>query len=275
MKMAEVLRDFYTSIARKTDESRESYVEGVGNEVLIGLGASLAVFIPILISVFVKRSYGVHIHPEEAEHVQAARETLGVAAENHESNAVTPPRNINDGEPCPICLMPPQYLIVTNCGHGFCGQCLTTYWRTRFPYRAMTCPVCRQQITMLFICFNEAEITEQSTNIQNSVHQYNRRFSSEPRTIMEYIWDLPTLLEQLFYEFFSGSGLVLVLRFRIVLCFIAALLYVLSPIDILSEAAFGLLGFLDDIVIALLVLFYVSEVYRNVVADRAANAADG
>ncbi len=92
---------------------------------------------------------------------------------------------------------------------------------------------------------------------------------------MEYIRDLPTLLEQLFYEFFTGSGLVLVLRFRIVLCFIAALLYVISPIDILSEAAFGLLGFLDDIVIALLVLFYVSEVYRNVVADRAANAADG
>jgi RING finger protein 170 len=92
---------------------------------------------------------------------------------------------------------------------------------------------------------------------------------------MEYIRDLPTLLEQLFYEFFSASGLVLVLRFRIVLCFVAALLYVLSPIDILSEAAFGLLGFLDDIVIALLVLFYVSEVYRNVVADRAANALDG
>ena len=92
--------------------------------------------------------------------------------------------------------------------------------------------------------------------------------------MLEYIRDLPTLLEQLFYEFFSGSGLVLVLRFRIILCFVAVLLYILSPIDILSEAAFGLLGFLDDIVIALLVLFYVGEIYRNVVADRAANAVD-
>ena len=36
---------------------------------------------------------------------------------------------------------------------------------------------------MLFISFEEAEITEQSTNIQNSVHQYNRRFSSQPRTV--------------------------------------------------------------------------------------------
>ena len=132
--MADILRAIYTSIARKTDVSRESYVEGVGNEVLISVGASLAVFIPILISVFVKRSYGVHIHPEEAEHVQAARETLGVAenAENNESNAVTPPRNINDGEPCPICLMPPQYLIVTNCGHGFCGKLCTLEFLTSF-----------------------------------------------------------------------------------------------------------------------------------------------
>lgn len=36
---------------------------------------------------------------------------------------------------------------------------------------------------MLFISFNEAEITEESTNIQNLVRQYNRRFSSRPRTV--------------------------------------------------------------------------------------------
>lgn len=92
---------------------------------------------------------------------------------------------------------------------------------------------------------------------------------------MEYIQDLPTLLSQLFHELFNGAGLVLLLRFRIIFCFVAILLYFVSPIDILSEAAFGLIGFLDDIVFALLVLFYVSEVYRNVVVDRAANAEDG
>ncbi|XP_028404570.1 E3 ubiquitin-protein ligase RNF170-like [Dendronephthya gigantea] len=275
--MADVWWTIFNSNAKQSDKPTVMYVEGVGNEVLLGLGASLAILIPLFISVFVKRSCGVQIHPDEAENVQATRETLGVGenTENNERTNVTPPRNINDGEPCPICLMPPHYLIITNCGHGFCGQCLITYWQTRFIFRAMTCPVCRQQITMLFISFDEAEITEQSTSIQNSVHQYNRRFSSQPRTIMEYIQDLPTLLAQLFHELFNGTGLVLLLRFRIIVCFLAALLYFVSPIDILSEAAFGLLGFLDDIVIALLVLFYVSEVYRNVVADRAANAVDG
>ena len=119
--MVDIFRAVYTSIAKQSDKSSETYVEGVGNEVLLGLGASLAIFIPIIISVFVRRSYGVHIHPDEAENVQAARETLGVAG-NGQNNERIPPRNINDGEPCPICLMPPQYLIVTNCGHGFCGN---------------------------------------------------------------------------------------------------------------------------------------------------------
>lgn len=50
---------------------------------------------------------------------------------------------------------------------------------------------------MLFISFNEAEITEESTNIQNSVHQYNRRFSSEPRTVSN-IGDLLVFLVQYF-----------------------------------------------------------------------------
>lgn len=85
---------------------------------------------------------------------------------------------------------------------------------------------------------------------------------------MEYIYDLPILLQQLFYEFFNGSGLAFFLRFRIIFCFIAATLYFVSPFDFLSEAAFGLLGFVDDLIIALIALFYVSNVYRNIVADR-------
>lgn len=122
--MADVLGVIVNSIAKQSDKATVTYVEGVGNEVLLGLGASLAIFIPLFISVLVRRSYGVHIHPDEAENIQATREALGVGenTENNERTNVTPPRNINDGEPCPICLMPPHYLIVTNCGHGFCGR---------------------------------------------------------------------------------------------------------------------------------------------------------
>lgn len=105
-----------------------TYVEGVGNEVLLGLGASLLVIvIPSIIVAIVKRRSGLEIHPDEAENVEATRERLGVGAgENNYQNSDrteprTPPRIINAGEPCPICLVQQRFSVVTNCGHGYCG----------------------------------------------------------------------------------------------------------------------------------------------------------
>ena len=36
---------------------------------------------------------------------------------------------------------------------------------------------------MLFMSFAEDDATEEATTVRNSVHQYNRQFSSEPRTV--------------------------------------------------------------------------------------------
>ena len=61
-------------------------------------------------------------------------------------------------------------------------------------------------------------------------------------------------------------------RVRILVCFLAALLYFVSPFDIIPEAVFGILGFLDDLFILLLLAIYVSLIYRNVIQQRATNA---
>ena len=87
--------------------------------------------------------------------------------------------------------------------------------------------------------------------------------------LMDYIYDLPTLLRQLFRDLFSVGGLVWVLRLRIILCFFAAALYFVSPLDIIPESVFGFLGLLDDVLIILLLLVYVTEMYRRVIANRA------
>lgn len=85
---------------------------------------------------------------------------------------------------------------------------------------------------------------------------------------MDYIYDLPTLLRHIFQEFFSFSGLVWMFRFRIFVCFVAALLYFISPLDIIPEAVFGVLGLLDDVFVILLLAIYVSIIYRGVIANR-------
>lgn len=46
-----------------------------------------------------------------------------------------------------------------------------------------------------------------------------------------------------------------------------AALYVLSPLDIVPEAAFGLLGLFDDLFIVLLFLLYLSAAYRQLMGQ--------
>lgn len=86
---------------------------------------------------------------------------------------------------------------------------------------------------------------------------------------MDYIRDLPTLLRHAMSDFFTVGGLVFMFRLRILVCFLAAFFYFISPLDIIPEAIFGIFGFLDDLFIVLLLAIYVSLIYRNVVRDRA------
>lgn len=90
---------------------------------------------------------------------------------------------------------------------------------------------------------------------------------------MDYLRDLPTLLRHAWNEFFTVGGLIFMFRVRVIVCVIAAFIYFISPLDIIPEAAFGLLGFLDDLFIILLLAIYISIIYRQIVEARAARAA--
>ena len=85
---------------------------------------------------------------------------------------------------------------------------------------------------------------------------------------MDILHDLPTLFRHAMREFFSFSGLVWMFRLRIILCFFAAFIYFISPLDIIPEAVFGILGFMDDIFVLLLLAIYVTIIYRGIIANR-------
>ena len=61
-------------------------------------------------------------------------------------------------------------------------------------------------------------------------------------------------------------------RLRVLVCFLAAILYLISPFDLVPEAVFGFLGLLDDLFILLLLAIYISIIYRRVVMERAMRA---
>lgn len=87
--------------------------------------------------------------------------------------------------------------------------------------------------------------------------------------ILDYIMDAPTLMRHFISEIFSLAGMIRLFNARIIVCLLAAVMYLVSPLDIIPEAVFGLLGFLDDIFVLLLISVYLTIIYRGIVAQRA------
>ncbi|XP_062369822.1 E3 ubiquitin-protein ligase RNF170 isoform X2 [Cinclus cinclus] len=203
-----------------------------------------------------------NIHPENQELVQALRQQLQT---DQDASAGDRHRFYTDMS-CPVCLQQATFPIETNCGHLFCGSCIIAYWRYGSWLGAIRCPICRQTVTLFLPLFGEDQ--QGAAQVFQDVNDYNRRFSGQPRSIMERIMDLPTLLRHAFREMFSVGGLFWMFRIRIFLCLIGALLYLASPLDFLPEALFGILGFLDDFFVIFLLLIYISIMYREVVTQR-------
>ena len=204
-----------------------------------------------------------------------------------------------NSDDCSICLSETTYAIQTNCGHIYCAQCIISYYenvtsssvatalskslRSKInsrilkclfsdPFDTPTCPYCRQRMTMLLFYFSETERNlsddnpiemERRNALVNTVRNYNSRYSGEPRSLSEHLRDLPVLLRHLWTFFWSPDGLSWLFRLRILTLGGMAGLYLLSPFDIVPEAAFGIIGILDDLVIVALFLLYASMLYRN------------
>ncbi|KAG2466545.1 RN170 ligase, partial [Polypterus senegalus] len=111
------------------------------------------------------------------------------------------------------------------------GSCIIAYWRYGSWLGAINCPICRQML-------------------------------------VDRLRDVPTLLRHAFREMFSMGGLFWMFRIRILLCLFGALIYLISPLDFLPEALFGILGFMDDLFVIFLLLIYISIMYREVVTQR-------
>lgn len=238
-----------------------SFIEGVSDQVIVAVVLSL-IFIGTLLF-FLLRSEQQNIHPENQERVRAVREQL----QNDQDTPATPRHQFYSDMSCPVCLQQATFPVETNCGHLFCGQCVIAYWRYGTWLGAISCPICRQTVTLLFPMFQVNE-QQEAQQLFQEVISYNRRFSGQPRSIVERIMDLPTLLRHAFREMFSVGGLFWMFRVRIVLCVLGALFYLVLPLDIIPEAVFGILGFLDDFFVFFLLLIYISVMYREVVTQR-------
>ncbi|KAH0628424.1 hypothetical protein JD844_009573 [Phrynosoma platyrhinos] len=220
----------------------DSMIEGISDQVLLAVVLSFT-FIAALAYMLLRNGHP-DIHPENQELVRAVRQQI----QSEQENAVDDRQRFYTDMSCPVC------------------PCIIAYWRCGSWLGAIHCPICRQTVTLFLPLFSEGQ--EDAVQVLQDVSDYNRRFSGQPRSIMERIMDLPTLLRHAFREMFSVGGLFWMFRIRIFLCLLGALLYLASPLDFLPEALFGILGFLDDFFVVFLLLIYISIMYREVVTQR-------
>ncbi|KAK2980907.1 hypothetical protein RJ640_013409 [Escallonia rubra] len=92
-----------------------------------------------------------------------------------------------------------------------------------------------------------------------AIQDQNRRCS------LKRLQDLPFLLRRLLREMLNPQrSLPLVVKARTVL----SAIYLISPVDIIPEAIFGIIGLLDDLVIVLVCFLHVAALYRSVLLYR-------
>lgn len=240
-------------------------VEGVGEEVILSAVAFVLALLVFGYYMMRNERREQTVHPEERENMNLLRESM----------RVEPRRRYGSQNQCPVCLNDIAYEVETNCGHIFCCKCWLAYRAHGSFLGAVRCPVCRQQVTILFQCFTENELNPTSGSEEEpelgtfirEINSYNRRYSGEPRQFWETVRELPILFRHLVSEIFSEGGFLYLYRLRVSLLVIGCVIYLLSPLDIIPEAAFGILGLVDDMLVLLVVSVFLTNVYRNYIAD--------
>ena len=242
--------------------SQQIEVEGIS---LASIMASLASF-PFIISAAV-----LHIF------FRAGRPTA-----TSEENEAPPRVHAPYGEnvECPICLELPQLRTTTTCGHRFCSACIIRYWQEgNHNNESMQCPTCRQRVTLLVPEFEETSSGNMAENREARrqlarIAQYNAQHGSiEAATWMEWLVSAPILLSRLLQRLrrrplaTTLNLAVLLIRLRRAVPFISGVMYILSPIDLIPEALFGVFGLFDDIIVLICIAAILASVARFEIAE--------
>ncbi|KAH7568221.1 hypothetical protein JRO89_XS07G0262900 [Xanthoceras sorbifolium] len=151
------------------------------------------------------------------------------------------------------------------------GNCILMVWQHGSAYQPCKCPLCRRQITLLVPV--EASLRQRHdpavAEILQKIESYNRVFGGQASGLIQRIQDLPFLLRRLFREMLDPQrSLPFVIRSRVYLSMILSVVYIVSPVDIIPEAILGVVGLLDDLLVALIAFLHIATLYRSVLYRR-------
>lgn len=176
------------------------------------------------------------------------------------------------GEICSVCHDSFTLPCQANCAHWFCGECILRVWQHGSALQPCKCPICRRPIILLIpsdeFATSQREQPEADRILQD-LAKYNRIFGGEAVSIIQRIRDMPLLLRRMVWELTDPQRAIpLVNRIHILFCLVCLAVYVFSPLDLLPEGILGVIGFLDDLLVLVMVLFHLSMLYRSTLIRR-------
>jgi E3 ubiquitin-protein ligase RNF170 len=220
-----------------------------------------------------------------AVHQQRHPEDSKAAPDDMESHA----QQIADHLECPVCLDLLQHAVEAQpCGHAMCGTCAVEYWTRAGIDRPIKCPLDRQEVTGFLKSFTLRSLVktvreaqqrqEQSGSIAGiavdsvddgdasqtdaEIERYNLKF--QPVSGAAIADDLAGA-QQAFHNF---NLMTWAQKFIVVVAIFFAVIYFISPVDLLPESALGPVGLSDDAFVVFAVLLMVGRVFRQAVLAR-------
>jgi len=219
-----------------------------------------------------------------------------IASQVNQQISTSDVRNLvssSNTEDCPICYEVFTLPVETNCRHTFCANCAILCWETTEArgggntiLSPLHCPMCRSEVSTLVPRFEFSEelieglpegedlMTERQAVIQHikttneKLKSYNRRFSKIRRSWFDYFTDIPLMLYHMWCEATGRTGLLLFCKMQVIVAVSACFMYICLPFDIIPESVYGVVGIVDDVIILLTVLVYLSFLYRSIVLEQ-------
>ncbi|KAL9691364.1 hypothetical protein QQ045_011785 [Rhodiola kirilowii] len=183
-----------------------------------------------------------------------------------------------DDDCCSVCHGSFNIPCQANCSHWFCANCILLVWHHGSALQPCKCPLCRRNITLLIPSepYARRNHDPEVVDTLQKIERYNRLFGERGGGIFQRVQDLPFLLKRLLRELMDPQrSLPLVIRARVYIAIIVSFLYVISPIDIIPEGLFGVVGLLDDLIVVLTVFMHLAAVYRSVLLFRHGGSGGG
>jgi len=267
-------------------------VEGV-DDVLVGLVLALVcVTVAVAVALFQNRRRELRHRSGSGERrptIEATLSELRHAAADRPHRIPLAPDDAA-GQPreadlqCPVCLDLLTHAVeLAPCGHALCGSCAIDYWSRLGRDSPCRCPIDRSEVHMLVASHTiralvanlphdgaggGEEEAATAAAVRRGIAEYNAAFAG--RSLRSFI----VLGWHSFMRALADPGsLRLLHRVYLVVTLVLVVGYALMPYDLIPEGAMGiffLLGFVDDLLFAVLAIVLVGNILR--VANEAAGA---